>query len=140
MTLLSLSGVKRTLDDRVLFQNVELTLEPGERVALLGANGSGKSTLVRVLAGLEPPDAGERVARRDLRIGLLEQEPVLDLRLSAREVVHQGFEGRAKLLKDLERIHAELAKHDVSAARVASLLAQNATLEALLERAGGHDV
>ena len=140
MTLLSLSGVKRTLDDRILFQDVELTLEPGERVALLGANGSGKSTLVRVLAGLEAPDAGERVARRDLRIGLLEQEPVLDLKLSARALVHQGFEGRERTLADLERIHAELANTDVSPARINSLLAQNASLEAVLERQGGHDV
>ncbi|HTF91112.1 MAG TPA: ABC-F family ATP-binding cassette domain-containing protein, partial [Planctomycetota bacterium] len=140
MTLLSLSGVKRTIADRVLFQDVELTLEQGERVALLGANGSGKSTLVRVLAGLEPPEAGERIARRDLRIGLLEQEPVLDLKLTARQAVHQGFEGRAQVLAQLERVHAELGRSDTPPPRVHSLLTLNSKLEAELEQQGGHDI
>ena len=140
MTLLSLSGVARTLDDRVLFRDVELNLEPGERVALLGANGSGKSTLVRVLAGLEPPDAGLRIARRDLKLGLLEQEPVLDLALSAREIVHQGFGERTRLSAELERIHAELERSDVPQARLAALLERSAALDAEFERNGGHDV
>ena len=132
MTLLSLSGVKRTIADRVLFQDVELVLEPGERVALLGANGSGKSTLVRVLAGLEEPEAGQRVARRDLRIGVLDQEPVLDLTLSARAIVHQGFVGRERLLADHDRIHAELAGGEVAQARLSALLTRSAAIEAEL--------
>ncbi len=139
MALLSLSGVKRTIADRVLFQDVELVLEPGERVALLGANGSGKSTLVRVLAGLEEPEAGTRVARRDLRIGVLDQEPVLDLTLSARAIVHQGFVGRERLLADHDRIHAELAGSEVAPTRLNALLTRSAAIEAELELHGGHD-
>jgi len=140
VTLLSLSGVRRSLDDRILFQDVELNLEAGERVALLGANGSGKSTLVRVLAGLEAPDAGQRIARRDLRLGLLEQEPVLDLALSARQLVHQGFGERARLLAELERIHTQLESPAASQEQTRVLLARSSTLETELERQGGHDV
>ena len=140
MTLLSLSGVRRNLDDRILFQDVELNLEPGERVALLGANGSGKSTLVRVLAGLEAPDAGQRIARRDLRLGLLEQEPVLDLALTARELVHQGFGARAGLLDELQRIHVQLESPALTPEQLSLLLARSSALETELDRHGGHDV
>ena len=68
----------------MLLYQVSLSVGDGERIGLLGPNGSGKSTLLRILAGLEPPDAGERVVKRGLRLGYLEQEPALDPELRAR--------------------------------------------------------
>src|SRR3954468_17470835 len=59
---------------RLLFSGITLGLSEGERVGLIGANGSGKSTLLRVFAGLESPDEGELVARRQLRVGYVPQE------------------------------------------------------------------
>src|SRR5262249_49480692 len=73
MTLLALQGVHKALGERELLRGVDLVLNEGERVGLVGANGSGKSTLLRILAGVEAPDAGERTARRGLRLGYLEQ-------------------------------------------------------------------
>ena len=57
---LRLAGVgKRYSASRELLRDVSLTLARGERVALLGESGTGKSTLLNLVAGLEPPDAGE---------------------------------------------------------------------------------
>ncbi|MFO1197140.1 MAG: ABC transporter ATP-binding protein [Burkholderiaceae bacterium] len=57
---LRLAGVgKRFTTSRELLRDVSLTLARGERVALLGESGTGKSTLLNLVAGLEPPDAGE---------------------------------------------------------------------------------
>ncbi|MDL2343195.1 ABC-F family ATP-binding cassette domain-containing protein [Deinococcus sp. MIMF12] len=77
-----LKGVARSFGDRVVVQDVDLEIRPGERLALVGENGSGKTTLLRVLAGLDRPDEG--TVTRTGRAALLSQhtgmgtETVLD--------------------------------------------------------------
>jgi ATPase subunit of ABC transporter with duplicated ATPase domains len=55
----TLAGVAKHFGVATIFSDVTLTLGPQSRVGIVGANGAGKSTLLRLLAGLEPPDAGE---------------------------------------------------------------------------------
>ena len=62
---------------RMLFDGVDLALEPGVRACLVGRNGAGKSTLLRVLVGLTEPDGGERTLTPALRISLVAQEPAI---------------------------------------------------------------
>jgi len=52
-------GVRQSFDDRVVLGDLDLTIHQGEFVALVGASGSGKTTLMRLLSGLQAPDAGE---------------------------------------------------------------------------------
>ncbi|WP_407839449.1 ribosomal protection-like ABC-F family protein [Streptomyces sp. DSM 116496] len=59
---LTLSGVTKAYGDRVVLDQVSLTVRPGEKAAVIGENGSGKSTLLRLLAGAERPDGGEVTA------------------------------------------------------------------------------
>jgi len=58
--VLELNGVEKHYGDRQIYRNLDLKLERGDRVAVVGRNGAGKSTLVRILAGEEPIQAGER--------------------------------------------------------------------------------
>jgi ATP-binding cassette subfamily F protein uup len=73
--LLQLSGITLGQGGDPLFADVDLTIQPGDRVALVGRNGSGKSTLMKVMAGLVEPDAGERTAAPGVTTGYMEQEP-----------------------------------------------------------------
>jgi ATP-binding cassette subfamily F protein uup len=138
-TLLALKDVHKSFGDRRLLRGVSLSIGEGERVGLLGPNGSGKSTLISILAGREMPESGERTLQRGLRLGWFEQEPSIDLALTAREAVRAGAVERESILRDLARVADEMA-HDSARGNFGGLLARQAALEARLERFGGHDV
>ncbi|MGH4001553.1 MAG: ATP-binding cassette domain-containing protein, partial [Pseudonocardiaceae bacterium] len=54
----SARGISKEYGHRLVLANVNLGLNPGDKIALVGSNGSGKSTLLRILAGQEAPDEG----------------------------------------------------------------------------------
>ncbi len=85
--LLQLRGVGYHAGPRTLFSDVDLTLAKGDRLGLVGPNGSGKTTLLKILAGFEAPFEGERSSTRGLRVGLVDQEPVLDAGFTVLEIV-----------------------------------------------------
>nr|BFD67948.1 ABC-F family ATP-binding cassette domain-containing protein [Bdellovibrio sp. HAGR004] len=76
MLLINTHKLEKSFAGKVLFKNVSLGIEEGERVGLVGPNGAGKSTLLKILAGRMSPDAGEVTAKKGLRLGYLEQTPV----------------------------------------------------------------
>ncbi|SPH17442.1 ABC transporter ATP-binding protein uup [Defluviimonas aquaemixtae] len=75
--LLQLSGISLTFGGNPVFEGLDLVIQPGDRVALVGRNGSGKSTLMKVMAGLVEADQGERVVPPGVTVGYMEQEPDL---------------------------------------------------------------
>jgi ABC transport system ATP-binding/permease protein len=75
--LVSCEQIEKRYGVQPLFQGLSLTLSEGDRVGVVGPNGSGKTTLMKILAGLETPDAGTRSARKTLRLGYVPQEPAL---------------------------------------------------------------
>ena len=75
--LLQLSQVSLTFGGNPLFDSLDLTIQPGDRIALVGRNGSGKSTLLKLMAGLSEADRGDRVVPPGMRVGYMEQDPDL---------------------------------------------------------------
>lgn len=78
--------------DRPLFENLSVTVRSGDRLGVVGRNGSGKSTLLRILAGVAEPEEGIVRRGRDVRVGYLDQEPVLPPG-TVRDAVGQGPSG-----------------------------------------------
>jgi ATP-binding cassette subfamily F protein uup len=85
--LVNLEGVSKAFDIRPLLDDVSLGISEGDRIGIVGRNGSGKSTLLRVMAGVEPPDAGRVTRTNDIRVGLLSQVDVADPSATVGEVV-----------------------------------------------------
>ncbi len=75
--LLQLTGISLTFGGTPVFDDLSLTVQEGDRVALVGRNGSGKSTLMKVMAGLVEPDRGEVIVPAGTRVGYMEQDPDL---------------------------------------------------------------
>jgi ATP-binding cassette subfamily F protein 3 len=76
--MLTVSHLSKSYDFQTLFENISFSLNPGERVGLVGTNGCGKTTLLRILAGVETADSGAVSRDPDLRIGYLTQGFELD--------------------------------------------------------------
>lgn len=73
----SFNDVTIFFSEKMLMNNVTLTISDGDRIGVVGKNGSGKSTFLRLLAGLEKPDDGSISVQRNMSIAYLPQTPVL---------------------------------------------------------------
>jgi phospholipid/cholesterol/gamma-HCH transport system ATP-binding protein len=67
--LIELKGICQTFDGHVVLRDTNLTIYPGDALAILGPSGTGKSTILRIIAGLQVPDAGEIYIKGQLRRG-----------------------------------------------------------------------
>jgi ATP-binding cassette, subfamily F, member 3 len=72
--VLTAEGVGRSFDGNEVLRGLSLSIERGDRIALVGPNGAGKSTLLRLLAGLDTPDKGEIVLAEDVAVGYYAQD------------------------------------------------------------------
>lgn len=132
MPVVSAQHLAKSYGERTLLRDVTFTIRTGERVGLVGRNGTGKSTLARVIAGLEPKDAGEIAVRRGASIAYLEQMPQFAPERSPRELVSEG----------LSHWLAARRRYDELAERVASdpsLVTAQGEAAAEVERLGGWD-
>ncbi|WP_282093268.1 ABC-F family ATP-binding cassette domain-containing protein [Epibacterium ulvae] len=76
--LLQMSGISLTFGGDPIFSDLDLVVQPGDRVALVGRNGSGKSTLMKVMAELVEADTGSIVVPPGKSVGYMEQDPKME--------------------------------------------------------------
>ncbi|MCR4345277.1 MAG: ATP-binding cassette domain-containing protein [Candidatus Scalindua sp.] len=100
MALLSLQKISIRFGGPLLLDKVDLQLERGERVCLIGRNGEGKSTLLKLINGELMPDSGDIVRQKGLCTAYLSQEIPRELDGTVFEIVHDG-------LKNVGRSHAK---------------------------------
>jgi ATP-binding cassette subfamily F protein uup len=122
MPLIQLQQVDYSVGGPLLLENVDLTIEPRERVCVVGRNGEGKSTLLRLLAAEIKPDDGELRVQDGVKVARLAQEVPQDLRGSVFDVVAQGLGDLGDLLS---RYH-----HLLVDGELAALAAVQAQIEA----------
>jgi ATP-binding cassette subfamily F protein uup len=133
MNLVTLAGVTHQYSERVLLDEVDLLVNQGERIGLIGPNGSGKTTLLRLLAGEETPNAGTVTVWGGVRVRLLPQNPPLD---DERTVLETLFDSDIPHLNRLRR-YEETSRRLAQQPHVAALQAELARLSDEMTRTGG---
>ncbi len=91
MAFINIQNVTLDFNDNRLFDGINLAIEQGEKVVLLGRNGSGKSTLLKLIAGIIKPDSGVVVIQKDIRCAYLDQTVPGETDGSVFEIVRQGL-------------------------------------------------
>jgi ATP-binding cassette subfamily F protein 3 len=139
MPVLAATNLDYSIGARVILHGASLSIEPGERIGLVGRNGTGKSTLMKAIAGEITPDAGDVSLQRSARIGFLKQDPVLDPELTLRQEAGKAFTELSRLHTELDAVFAQMerASDDVELER---LMKRQADLQHRIEVAGGYAV
>ncbi len=108
MALIDLKNIQLSFGGPLLLDNINLVIEQGERVCLLGRNGEGKTSLIKIMSGDLQPEAGTIQSRQGLRIGFLEQEVPGNIPGTVFDVVAGGIGLLGKLLSDYHNLSARL--------------------------------
>ena len=123
-----------------VFQGIDLRIEEGDRIGLVGPNGEGKTTLLRILAGVETPTTGEVFRRRALSVGYLPQDPppAGDMTLKAVMLdVFAELRAQGDALTEFEHRIATAAAH--AWPDYDTLLEEYGQAQVAFETAGGYD-
>ncbi|MSQ73467.1 MAG: ATP-binding cassette domain-containing protein [Betaproteobacteria bacterium] len=113
MPLLQLSEVSLAYGHVPLLDHVDLVIEPGQRIGLIGRNGTGKTSLLKIIVGQAVADDGKVWGSPDLKLALVSQEPAFKSGLTVFETVAEGLGKATQLLLDYRAITHELAEsHD----------------------------
>ena len=133
MTLVTLENVTRRFGEFPVLEGLSLRVDEGDRIGVVGDNGAGKTTMVRILAGTDDADLGQRNCRRNLRIAFGQQMPRMPEGTTVRQFVMLGTGEHGALEQRMRELETAMAAGDERA------LAEYGTLQAAFESGGGYD-
>lgn len=138
MSIVVADRLGKVYGDQEVFSQATFRIEWGDRIGLVGPNGSGKSSLLRIIAACDELYEGALTRRRDLKTGLLAQEPQGSDRRAARELLQTALADVRAAEADLERLAAAIAASGDEPARH-RLIARYDRRQADFERLGGYE-
>ena len=87
MNYLSVENISKSYGERILFQDISFGINKDQKVAFVAKNGTGKTSILNIIAGLDVPDSGQIVTRKDVSIAYLAQNDVLNPDLTIEETI-----------------------------------------------------
>ncbi|MGM9881373.1 MAG: ABC-F family ATP-binding cassette domain-containing protein [Bacilli bacterium] len=108
---INISKVCKSFGFDMVLNNIDITVQKGEKVGLIGPNGCGKSTLLKIISGKETVDSGLLSIRKDISIGYLSQIPE-DHNIKVKDYINSAFKEILQLKEKLTRYENELLTDD----------------------------
>lgn len=99
MNYLNVENISKSYGELVLFEDLSFSIHKDQKIAFIAKNGSGKTSILNILSGKDAPDKGQIIVRKGLRLSFLDQEPILDKRLTIEETI---FASEIPILKVIE--------------------------------------
>ncbi|MEI6442890.1 MAG: ABC-F family ATP-binding cassette domain-containing protein [Nostocales cyanobacterium ELA583] len=111
MSIVTLQSVKKDFGIKELLKDANFSLDPNDKVGLIGTNGSGKSTLLKMIARLESIDSGQILVNSGAKIVYLPQQPDMDENHTVLEQVFADSGEQMNLVKEYEELSDKLAHY-----------------------------
>ena len=102
--LLQANNISKAYSEKVLFEDISLSISRGQKVALIARNGTGKTTLLNIIAGTDQPDTGECAYKTDLRMAYLPQEPEFDPGMSVSQALLSADNEETRTIRAYEEL------------------------------------
>ena len=138
MVIASLQNVSKSFVMNQVLKEVNLTLQQGSRMGLVGVNGSGKSTLLKILAGQMQPDEGTVSVLRGATVGLLSQQADITSQGTVLEELSRVFDPLKALEAKLRHLEEQIAQCHQDPQALDALNREYARLSERFEREGGY--
>lgn len=103
MNFLSVENISKAYGERVLFENISFGINKDQKIAFIAKNGSGKTTIMNMLAGLDEPDSGQVIVRKDIKMAFLSQNDNLQPELTIEESIFASDNDTLKVIEQYEK-------------------------------------
>jgi ATP-binding cassette subfamily F protein uup len=137
MTLFTLKNIHKDFGIKEILHDANFSLEEGDRVGVIGTNGSGKSTLLKMIAGIEPIDAGEIWRNSGAKIVYLPQQPDIE---SDRTVLEQVFADAGEQMALIREYEAISHRMEQGKGELNTLMSQLSRVTEKIEASGAWDL
>ena len=139
--ILLVDKIEKSFGARVLFSGASFQINPGERFALVGPNGAGKTTMLKIIMGIDSPDAGQVQYAKDCQVGYLEQETNLEQKDTTilAEVMAAAKEIR-RMGERANELQAQITELSEKGKDVNALLNEYGQVQDRFEHLGGYEL
>ncbi|MDD4238712.1 MAG: ABC-F family ATP-binding cassette domain-containing protein [Desulfotomaculaceae bacterium] len=118
MILLSAENISKSYSEKMLLSKLNLGINEGDKIGLIGINGTGKTTLLKIIAGVEKADEGRIIKGNSVRIEYLPQNPDFDPEAT---VLEQVFKGNSPIMKLIREHEEAMHNQDASSEKILQL-------------------
>ena len=103
MNYISVENISKSYGDRILFNNISFGINKSQKIAFVAKNGTGKTSILNIIAGIDIPDEGQVIQRKDIQVAYLSQNQIFDNHLTIEETIFATENRILPIIKQYEK-------------------------------------
>lgn len=136
--IFTMIGLNKYYGQRHILKDIGLCFFPGVKIGIVGENGSGKSTLLRIMAGIDKDFVGQADPAKNVRVGMVPQEPKLEKGKTVRQILESAFVSTIALLKEYDDLSTSMG--DMDSGAMDKAMERMGALQEEIEACGGWEI